>query len=65
MIRSFVVHYAMFAAAALTCGDEELAAELVRTIPSATFNAVLGSAMRTTSPLFSRLRALSKTSDER
>ena len=52
---------AMFAAAALTCGDEELAAELVRTIPSATFNAVLGSAMRTTSPLFSRLRALSKT----
>ena len=52
---------AMFAAAALTCGDEELAAELVRTIPPATFNAVLGSAMRTTSPLFSRLRALSKT----
>ena len=56
---------AMFAAAALTCGDEELAAELVRTIPPATFNAVLGSAMRTTSPIFSRLRALSKTSGER
>ena len=56
---------AMFAAAALTCGDEELAAELVRTIPSAMFYPVLGSAMRTTSPLFSRLRALSKTSDER
>ena len=52
---------AMFAAAALTCGDEELAAELVRTIPSAMFYPVLGSAMRTTSPLFSRLRALSKT----
>ena len=33
--------------------------------PAPTFNAVLGSAMRTTSPLFSRLRALSKTSDER
>ena len=56
---------AIFAAAALTCGDEELAAELVRTIPPATFNAVLGSAMRTTSPIFSRLRALSKTSGER
>ena len=55
---------AMFAAAALTCGDEELAAELVRTVPPATFNAVLGSAMRTTSPLFSRLRALSKTSNQ-
>ena len=52
---------AMFAAAALTCGDEELAAERVRTIPSAMFYPVLGSAMRTTSPLFSRLRALSKT----
>lgn len=51
---------ALFAAAALTCGDESLAAELARRIPSALFNAVAGSVMRTTSQTFRRLKNLAE-----
>lgn len=55
---------ALFAAAALTCGDESLAAELARRIPSALFNAVAGSVMRTTSQTFRRLKNLAEDSEK-
>ena len=57
-----LVAMAVFAASALACGDEELAAELARRIPPGEFNAILGSAMRTTSPTFRRLKELASAS---
>lgn len=51
---------AIFAASALACGDEELASGFVRSIPDAKRNAVLGMAMRTSSPTFRKLKNMVK-----
>ena len=51
---------AIFAAAALACGDEALAAELLRRLPEREFNSIVGEAVRVGSGTFRRLKEVAR-----
>ena len=51
---------AIFAAAALACGDEDLAAELVRRLPANEFNAIVGETVQIGSVTYRRLKEVAR-----